>query len=69
MLACSTELQQLWRVELEEREEKRTREPHDVQVVALDPLDEPSAEPLDRVPAGAALPLPALEVRRQELSR
>ena len=54
-------------MQLEEREEERAREPDDVQIVALDPLDETSAEPLDRVPAGPALPLPALQVRRDEL--
>src|SRR5437016_6145546 len=33
------------------------RQPDDVQVVALDPLDEHATAPLDRVAAGAAAPL------------
>ena len=41
----------------EQPDEQRGREADDVQVVALDPLDERGAEALDRVGAGAALPL------------
>ena len=44
------------------RDEERAREPDDVEVVAVDPLDEAAAEALDRVRAGAALPLPARDV-------
>ena len=47
---------------LEQRDEQRAGEPDDVEVVALDPLDEPAAEPLDRVAAGAPLPLAARDV-------
>src|SRR5205823_4474825 len=42
--------------------EKRARKADDVQVVALDPLDEGAAPPLDRIGARAALPLAAREV-------
>ena len=38
---------------LEQRDEQRAGEPYDVQVVAVDRLDETAAEALDRV--GAAL--------------
>ena len=43
----------------EQSHEQRGRQADDVQVVALDPLDEGGAEALDRVAAGAALPLAA----------
>ena len=58
-------LQQIWRVALEEGDEQRAGKPDDVQVVAVDPLDETAAQSLDRVRTGAPLPLPALEVRRR----
>ena len=41
----------------EQAHEQGAREADDVQVVAVDPLDEAGAEALDRVRAGAALPL------------
>ena len=43
----------------EDSDEQRSREPYDVEEVAVDPLDERRAEPLDRIGAGAALPLAA----------
>ena len=46
----------------EQADEQRAGKPDDVQVVALDPLDERRAEPLDRVGAGAPLPLAARQV-------
>src|SRR5688572_27935623 len=54
---------------LEERDEKRARQTDDVEVVAFDPLDETAAEALDRIRAGTALPLPAREIRLDELGR
>ena len=55
--------QQLRRMPFEERHEQRARQPDDVEVVALDALDEAAAEALDRVRPRAALPLAAREVR------
>ena len=49
----------------EQADEQRAGQTDDVQVVALDPLDEAAAEPLDRVGAGAALPLAAARRRRR----
>ena len=43
-------------------------ETDDVEVVAVDPLDEPPAEALDRVRAGSPLPLPARDVRLDDCS-
>ena len=43
----------------EQADEQRRRQADDVEVVALDPLDEARAEALDRVRAGASLPLAA----------
>ena len=48
----------------EQPHEQSPGQADDVQVVALDPLDEARAEALDRVPAGATLPLAAREVVR-----
>ena len=45
--------------------EQRGREADDVEVVALDPLDEAAPTALDRVAAGAALPLAVAEVVRE----
>src|SRR5262245_19772050 len=54
----------------EEPDEQRRGEPDDVQVVALDPLDERGAEALDRVRPRPTLPLAArhvpLDVARAE---
>ncbi len=47
----------------EERDEQGHRQADDVQVVALDTLDERCAAALNRVGAGAALPLPGRDVR------
>ena len=52
--------QHFGRVGLEQRDEERAREADDVQVVALDPLDQSTPVTLDRVGARAALPLAAL---------
>src|SRR4051794_987008 len=41
----------------EQPDERRGGKPDDVEVVPLDPLDERRSEPLDRIRAGAALPL------------
>ena len=54
---------------LEDGDEERARKPDDVEVVALDALDEAAAEALDRVRAGAPLPLAARDVRGDELRR
>src|SRR5262245_64478153 len=62
-------LQQLWRVALEQREEERPGESDDVQVVALDPLDEAAAEALDGVCARSTLPFAARQIRAQRLRR
>ena len=50
------------------RDEQRAGKPDDVEVVALDPLDEAAAEALDRVRAGASLPLAARDVRARASS-
>src|SRR5262249_19004464 len=44
--------------------QRRRRKPPDVEVVALDPLDERGADALDRVRARAPLPLSRHDVRR-----
>src|SRR4249919_4069736 len=62
-------LQEIRRVVLEDGDEQRARKPHDVQVVALNPLYETTPEPLDRVGAGATFPLAALEIRVDRLGR
>src|SRR5437868_3849863 len=49
----------------EERDERRRGETDDVEVVALDALDERGAAPLNRVPAGAAFPLARRELPRE----
>src|SRR5262245_42491554 len=46
----------------EKADEKSGGEPHDVQIVALDPLDEGGAGSLDRIAAGAPLPFAQREV-------
>src|SRR5688572_7075069 len=46
----------------EEADEQRRRQADDVQVVALDLLDEGGAAALDRIPAGASLPLAVRQV-------
>ena len=43
-------------------DKERRRKPHDVQVVALDPLDERAAQPLDRIGARALAPLLGADV-------
>src|SRR5262245_5391213 len=62
-------LQQLWRVALEQRNEERPWESDDVQVVALEPLDEAAAETLDGIRAGPPLPLATRDVRAHRLGR
>src|SRR3954452_23124125 len=57
--AASCRERQQVRPELEQRPD---REPDDVEVVALDPLDERAAAALDGVAAGALLPLAAAQV-------
>ncbi len=44
-------------------DQERTGQTDDVEVVAVDPRDEAATEALDRVAAGATLPLPAVEVQ------
>src|SRR5437868_2078176 len=53
----------------EEPNERRRRKADDVEVVALDPLDERRAASLDRVPAGASFPFAGREVRREVARR
>src|SRR5262245_9568843 len=48
----------------QEPHEQRAWEPDDVEVVALDPLDETRTEPLDRVAAGPVAPLLLADVAR-----
>src|SRR5579862_2373656 len=48
----------------EQPDEQRHRQADDVEVVALDPLDERRATALDCIAAGSALPLPARDVPR-----
>ena len=52
-----------------EPHEQRRRQADDVQVVALDPLDERRAATLDRIAAGASLPLPERDVGREVARR
>src|ERR671911_1852309 len=49
----------------EHADEQRGRKPDDVQVIALDPLDERAAPPLDRVGARPSLPLSVREMARE----
>src|SRR5262245_10491967 len=49
----------------QETDQERGWEADDVQIVALDALDQGRAEPLDRIPARAALPLTAAHVVSQ----
>ena len=53
----------------EDADEQRGRQADDVQVVALDPLDERGAAALDRVAAGASLPLAERQVRGEVARR
>src|SRR5947209_12297305 len=49
----------------EERDQRRRRKPDDVEVIALDALDERRAASLNRVPAGASFPFARREIRRE----
>ena len=51
---------------LEDGDEERARKADDVEIVALDSLDEAAAEALDRVRAGPPLPLAARHVLGDE---
>ena len=51
----------------EQVDEQRARKADDIEVVPVDPLDEPAAEPLDRVGAGPAAPLATDEIGRDGL--
>ncbi len=53
----------------EQAHEQRRGQPDDVQIVALDPLDEGAAAALDRVGARASLPLAVHHVHRQLTGR
>src|SRR5690348_2776543 len=53
----------------EQAHEDGRGQPDDVQVVALDALDERRTPPLDGIAAGAALPLAAREVPREVAGR
>ena len=48
---------------LEDGHEERARKTDDVEIVALDSLDEAAAETLDRIGACPSLPLAAVEVQ------
>ena len=61
-LVATSTVGQRRRLEQVRESSSARREADDVQVVAVDPLDEAAAETLDRVAAGAALPLAARDV-------
>ena len=52
---------------LEDGDEERARKTDDVEIVALDSIDEAAAEPLDRIRTGPPLPLAARHVLGDEL--
>src|SRR5438477_6671932 len=54
-----------WETRGEKSDEKRAGQTDDIEEVAFDPLDETRTQALDRVPAGASLPLARADVMRQ----